>query len=209
MINLTPYIVYATLYSKARQNKYKRKVNVVTKTEARATTRQLWFLHLLTKQDTRDWLISMKEASDMITVLKAKKIESKQRIEIPASAPVKELNAGPDPDVIVAEYTELVNDDNAITTMPVTFHYQGREVTVNQSHYLGLATQVKELDGKELPKGYGVTNMPYLRRNFMFIYIDTSWRDWSIWYANKLRNPDYQREIESQGIEVRQLCEVN
>lgn len=37
--------------------------------------------------------------------------------------------------------------------------------------------------------------------------IDSS--DWLINYANKLRNPNYQREIESQGIEVRQLCEVN
>jgi hypothetical protein len=151
-------------------------------TEVRATSRQLWYLPLLTKQDTREWLMTMKEASDMITVLKAKKIEAKQRIEIPASAPVKVLNAGPDPEYIIGEYTDLVNDSEAITTMPVTFQYKdGREVTVNQSHYLGLATQIKQLDGNQLPKGYGVTNMPYLRRNFFFIYIDTAWRDWSIW----------------------------
>jgi hypothetical protein len=183
---------------------------MVVNTEARATARQLWYLHLLTRQDTREWIISMKEARDMITVLKVKKIEQRKRIGAPAAAPIKELSAGPDPEVIIGEYTELVNDMEPITTMPVTFHYKdGREVTVNQAHYLSLATQIKQLEGNELPKGYGVTNMPYVRRNFMFVYIDTSWRDWSIWYANKLRNPDYQREIESQGIEIRQLCEVN
>ena len=180
---------------------------MVTNTESKATAKQLWYLHILTKQDTREWSISMKEASDMITVLRAKQIE-KKGISIPASAPIKELNAGANPITIISDVTEPVN--TAITTMPVILRDStGHEVTVQQSHCLGMATQIKQLEGNELPKGYGVTNMPYIRRNFMFIYIDNSWRDWSIWYANKLRNPDYQREIESQGIEIRQLCEVN
>jgi hypothetical protein len=179
---------------------------MVTNTEAKATAKQLWYLHILTKQDTREWLISMKEASDMITVLKGKQIEAKG-ISIPASAPIKELNAGANPITIISDVAEPVN--TAIATMPVTLRDStGHEITVNQSHFMAVATYIKELDGDKVP-GYGVTNMPYVRRNFMFVYIDTTWRDWSINYASKLRNPNYQREIESQGIEVRQLCEVN
>ena len=37
---------------------------------APATNKQLWLLHLLTKQDTRDWKLTMQEASDKINELK-------------------------------------------------------------------------------------------------------------------------------------------
>ena len=37
---------------------------------APATSKQLYYLHLLTKQDTRDWKLTMEEASDKISELK-------------------------------------------------------------------------------------------------------------------------------------------
>jgi hypothetical protein len=171
-----------------------------------ATTKQLWYLHILTKQDTRDWKLTAKGASDMINALKKADVKIK-RIET-ATDPAKELSVGPDPITTIAEYHEIVNDDPAIETMPVTFRDStGNEVTVNQSHYLGLAVKVAGLPDKDLP-GYGMTNMAYIKRNFMFVYIDRTWRDWSISYANKLRNPDYQLEIAAQGYEIKQLSEV-
>lgn len=39
--------------------------------EAPATSRQLWLLHILTKQDTRDWDLTMQQASDKIAELKS------------------------------------------------------------------------------------------------------------------------------------------
>lgn len=38
--------------------------------DAPATKKQLWLLHLLTKEDTRDWKLTMQEASDKINELK-------------------------------------------------------------------------------------------------------------------------------------------
>ena len=38
--------------------------------EAPATSKQLWLLHILTKQNTQDWKLTMQEASDKIEELK-------------------------------------------------------------------------------------------------------------------------------------------
>jgi hypothetical protein len=76
---------------------------MVTNTEARATAKQLWYLHILTRQDTREWLISMKEASDMITVLKGQKIEQKQK---------KNGSHNTAPALKPEPITQPVNDDN-------------------------------------------------------------------------------------------------
>ena len=38
--------------------------------EAPATSKQLWLLHILTKQDTRSWQLTMREASKKIEELK-------------------------------------------------------------------------------------------------------------------------------------------
>lgn len=40
--------------------------------EAPATRKQLWLLHILTKEDTRAWQLTMQEASDKIGELKGK-----------------------------------------------------------------------------------------------------------------------------------------
>ena len=42
----------------------------ISNPDAPATSKQLYYLHLLTKQDTRDWKLTMKEASDKISELK-------------------------------------------------------------------------------------------------------------------------------------------
>jgi hypothetical protein len=174
-------------------------------TEAPATAKQLWFLHLLTKQNTREWVMTMKEASDMITVLKAKKIEAKQRIEIPASAPVKVLNAGPDPDVIIGEYTEIVNTESLEIVAP--YNTDNISMTLKGNLEQGLARLPGGAD-RQLVK-YRANNIQYAYRNFIGVYIDNTWRNWIIDYAHKLRDPNYMREVESQGIEIRQLCEIN
>ena len=154
----------------------------------------------------------------MINALKKADVKIK-RIEA-ATAPAKELAAGPDPVTTIAEYTEIVNDNSSViefteiakdgemSVVPVTFRDStGNEVTVKQSYYHGLAPRVEGLPDRPLPS-YGMTNMAYIKRNFLFVYIDRTWRDWSINYANKLRNPDYQREIAAQGYEIKQLQEV-
>jgi hypothetical protein len=162
-------------------------------TQAPATPKQLWFLHCLTKQNTKDWQITMKEASDLITIAKANKLQGINAI-IEAPTSTKRLSQPADPIISISGVTD-------IATVPVMV--QG--ITLQQSHYLSMAPAVKGLPDKDLP-GYGVTNMVYVKRNFLFVYIDTTWRDWSINYANKLRNPDYQREIESQG--YKQIADV-
>lgn len=42
-----------------------------------ATSKQLWLLHLLTKEDTRNWKLTVKEASDKISELKSGTNKSK------------------------------------------------------------------------------------------------------------------------------------
>jgi len=38
--------------------------------DASASRKQLWLLHMLTKEDTRDWELTMQEASDKISEIK-------------------------------------------------------------------------------------------------------------------------------------------
>ena len=45
-------------------------VKTLSNPEAPATSKQLWLLHILTKQDTRIWRLTMQEASDKINELK-------------------------------------------------------------------------------------------------------------------------------------------
>jgi len=172
-------------------------------TEIRATSRQLWYLHILTQQDTREWLISAKEASDMITVLKAKKIEQKQRIGAPAAAPIKELATGSDPNVIIGEYKEIVNEVDS-DLIP----YADIKMTLKGNLEAGLATIPGTASERKLVK-YTANNIQYAYRNFIGVYVDDTWRNWIIDYAHNLRDPNYMREVEAQGIEIRQLCEIN
>ena len=48
---------------------------VIRNPDAPATAKQLWALHELTGEDTRNWQLSKQEASDRIEALELKKVE--------------------------------------------------------------------------------------------------------------------------------------
>ena len=58
--------------------------------EAPATKAQLWLLHVLTKEDTRNLNITMSEASKQIAELKAKPVNSKRPLVNPHASAIKQ-----------------------------------------------------------------------------------------------------------------------
>jgi len=171
-----------------------------TKDMIPATKKQLWYLHLLTGQDTRDMgNLTMAQVSMLIDIAKGEK--AKQRLSTitdrialnpgPASSP----NYNNDPDVIIADFTEIPESDLSETSM--TVYATG-----------GLANRDAFKPDRKL-QSYRTGNVQYIAYNVFGIYIDHTWGRWCIDTARRMQNPDYQREIANQVLNVKQIAEIN
>ncbi len=114
-----------------------------------------------------------------------------------------------DPDIIIGEFTEVDNDDApGADSMSITVKSSSDIELSDHFHYRGRGQVYVSIKQKKL--GYhGCNNIPFAYRNHICVYIDMVWHDWLIGYALKLQNPGYLREIESQGMEIKQLTEAS
>jgi len=48
-----------------------KSVGSIQQNKSPATTRQLWYLHVLTKRDTRNWVLTVDQASELINKIKS------------------------------------------------------------------------------------------------------------------------------------------